>query len=175
MVRAGVGRAETIPLRIEPEVGQVPEYGCHSPKSVICGVFHFPSVSVATVVKQSWDVFEEDEEIVGLIVEKLSEDSGDVRPDPSIIVGSLLLTSDRERLTRKARSDDINNSAPSSSVEGSQIIPLSKLSERSFKNARRHAPGDASFPFHHTDGPVLSTDGVERGFDAEFETVSPCT
>jgi V8-like Glu-specific endopeptidase len=53
----------------------------------------------------------------------LSNDSGDVRPDPTFICRSFALSSDTERLAREARRDEIHDSTPRVTVEGADQIP----------------------------------------------------
>jgi len=56
---------------------------------------------------EAWDVLEEDEG--GLA---LSDDSGDFRPEPALVLGSAPLPGDTPRLAREPRRDEIQDSTP---------------------------------------------------------------
>jgi hypothetical protein len=71
--------------------------------------------SVADVAR---DVLAEDEG--GLA---LGDDAGDVRPEMALVIDAALVSGDGERLAWVARSDEIHDSTPRASVEGSQVRP----------------------------------------------------
>jgi hypothetical protein len=109
---ADVGRRKQIPLRIEPERGQVSDNGIE------------PSPN------KSGDVLQEHEP--GLHSAKNGSDGG---PDPPIVGFPELLSGHAERLTRESRSDDIHESTPLAAIEGREIVP-----DRSRIQVRRFHP-----------------------------------
>lgn len=94
------GRAEQIPLCIVPEAGQSTEDGPES------------------VSNKSRDVLKKDPSGLNLPKHAL-----DVRPEPSLVVGTLPLTRDAERLARESRRHEIHDATPWSTVEGREIVP----------------------------------------------------
>lgn len=98
--RANGCRAETTPLRIEPEAGKVGEDVRQ------------------TVPNKSGDVLQHDESR-----SHASNDPGDVWPEPAVIVNSTLLSCCRERLAWKTGSDEIHSSAPRCAIKGCEIVP----------------------------------------------------
>jgi len=140
---ANIGRSEHTPLRIEPEVGQVPEY-CVEPE---------PNMPM--------DILQEDE-----ARSRIANDSGDVRPEVPLVIRSPSLPCDAERLARVARRDEIHDSTPRATVEGGEVtVDRSGLELMIF-----HAPGEYGggkrFPLHMTDGPVSGHDSLEGEVEA---------
>jgi hypothetical protein len=133
---------------------------------VICGVTQvFFSFNCASGVEQeAGDVFEEDDFRRAFVFggPELPDDSSDIRPDPSLVCGSLALTGETERLAREARSNDIHKSAPRSTIEGGKMVPVSRFKCGAFLNARLKPGGAICFPLHHSDGPIA----VAREFEA---------
>ena len=97
---ANGGRREQTPFRIEPELGKVGEDVRE------------------TVPNKSGDVLQEDESR-----SHVSDDPGDVGPEPSLIIDTSTVACCRERLAGKAGSDEIHSSAPRCAVEGLEIVP----------------------------------------------------
>lgn len=167
---ANVGRAYTTPLRIEPERGQVPENGAHSPESIIC----WPSqiivgVSVAIGVEEEpWDVLEE-----AKFGSDFSDDPGDIGPDPPGVVGSRSLASQRKGLAREAGRDDMNSATEGAPVKCGDVRPGNKRRERSFVNARRNPANDANFPFHHAHGTVSREGDIKAKLEPESAGAEP--
>jgi hypothetical protein len=115
---AHVGRAKTAPFDIEPQRGQIPQYGAHSAHSVICGfiqVERFVSRAIG-VAEDSADVLSEEERRSAFI-----EHAGDVRPDPSLVVDAAASAGDGVRLARPSRSDAIHDATQGSSIESQDI------------------------------------------------------
>jgi hypothetical protein len=106
-------RAEQIPLRIEPEYGQVPENEVEPSKS------------------EGRDVLQEHE-----AWSNVAKDLVDERPDPPLICGPEPKPGARRGLTREARSDDIHEATPRSASEGANVVP-----DRSARQERRFHPG----------------------------------
>jgi hypothetical protein len=98
--RSHVARSKTVPLRIEPERGKVFQHEGEA------------------MPEEPGDVLEEDEGGVDL-----SDDPGDVGPQPPVVAGPAALSCDRPRLTREARSDDIHDSTPRLACEGKHVVP----------------------------------------------------
>jgi hypothetical protein len=84
----------------------------------------------------------------------LSNDARDRGPDPTVIGGSALRTGHGERLTRKTRHDEIHKSAPRFAVEGRNVIPDRRRSQRTLFHARDKCRGGIGFPLDVTDRPV---------------------
>ena len=71
-----------------------------------------------TEAEMMGDILEEDEGRLDLV-----DDAGDMRPEVARVVGTPAFASDRERLARIARSDDIHRAAPRAAVESGNIVP----------------------------------------------------
>jgi hypothetical protein len=94
------GCGEQTPFRIEPELGKVVEdFG-------------------ESVSNNTWHVLQHDESR-----SHLTNDAGDVRPEPTVIVNSTPLSGQAERLTWETGSDEIHSSTPRCAVEGFNVIP----------------------------------------------------
>jgi len=91
-------------------------------------------------------VLEEDEGWLNL-----SDDAGDVGPDPPLVVGAASLPGHAPRLAREARSDEIHDATPRSAIEGRNVIPYrSRIQGRVLHPG--HEPGrGVGFPLdvHH--------------------------
>ena len=94
------GRCETTPLRIEPELGKVGE-----------DVWE-PGPN------KSGDVLQED-----VARSHVSNDPGNVWPDPSLIIDTSTGSRLTERLARETGSDEIHSAAPRCAVKGREIVP----------------------------------------------------
>jgi hypothetical protein len=97
---ANGGRREQTPLRIEPEVGKVGK-DVRQPESNKLG-----------------DVLQEDE-----ARSHVSDDPGDVGPEPSLVIDTSTLPRLREGLAGEAGSDEIHASTPRRTVEGGEVGP----------------------------------------------------
>jgi hypothetical protein len=97
---ANGGRREQTPFRIEPEVGKVGE-DVRQPESNKLG-----------------DVLQEDEGR-----SHVSDDPGDVGPEPSLVIDTSTLPRLGEWLAGEAGSDEIHSSTPRSSVERDEVRP----------------------------------------------------
>lgn len=98
------GRGETAPFRIEPELGKVGE-----------DVWE-------TVPNKSGDVLQED-----VARSHVSNDPGNVWPDPSLIIDTSTFPRSAEWLAGETGSDEIHASAPRCAVEGREIVPDRRL------------------------------------------------
>jgi len=94
------GSGETSPVRIEPELGKVGE-----------DVWEAES-------NKSGDVLQEH-----VSRSHVSNDPGNVWPDPSLVIDTELLARDAEGLTRESRSDDVHSATPRWDVKGDEIVP----------------------------------------------------
>ena len=101
---ANGGRRETRPLRIEPELGKVGE-DVREPVSNKLG-----------------HVLQED-----VPRSHVSDDPGNVRPEPSLVIDTSTGARRAERLARETGSDEIHSSAPRCAVEGREIVPDRRL------------------------------------------------
>lgn len=100
MRRSNVGRTNASPLRIEPEVGQLPENASEAQGKV-------PS-----------DVLQQD-----VSRSHLANDSSDVGPEVALVVFTVALTCVGEGLAGVSRSNEIHRSTPRSAIEGLEIVP----------------------------------------------------
>jgi len=99
-----VGCGEHTPFRIEPEVGKVGK-DVREP-----------------CPNKSGDVLQEDEGR-----SHVTDDPCDVRPDPPVIVNTLLFPCCGERLAGETGSDEIHASTPRCAVKGAEIVPYRSL------------------------------------------------
>jgi len=97
---ADVARADTIPDRIIPALGQVSENSSEVPVS-----------------KESWNVLQE--RVAGSY---FANDPGGVRPHVSGVIGASAFARGGEGLTGEAAGDDVNSAAPGPAVEGPHVI-----------------------------------------------------
>jgi len=81
----------------------------------------------------------------------LADDAGDVGPQVAIILNAAAQSSIRERLARVARSDEIHDSTPRSTVEGGKVAPDRSLIQARLRHARRQNRGCMSFALDVTD------------------------
>lgn len=146
MGRSDLGRAEQIPLRIEPEVGQVSEDVSKSPSN------------------ETWNVLQEDE-----ARSRIANDPGDGRPEPAFVVGPPTRAGVGPGLAWEARTDEIHRSAPRAAVEGCDVVPdRSPIQGRIFHPRHEDGRGEG-FPLNvtHSSGSGLGES------DAEFESSDP--
>lgn len=101
MMGAEGRRGEAIPRDTVPERGQVSENGAKVSRS-----------------KQAWNVLQE--RVAGSYV---ANDPAGLGPHVSIVIGAESLTGSAEGLAGKPAGDDVNASAPSSTVKGLDVIP----------------------------------------------------
>ena len=97
---ANGGRGETAPLRIEPELGKVGE-DVREPGP-----------------NKSGDVLQED-----VARSHVSDDPGNVWPDPSLVIDTSTFAGGAEWLAGETGSDDIHSSTPRCAVKGREIVP----------------------------------------------------
>lgn len=160
----GVVRSQNAPLRIEPQEGKVRENGGQSWKMLLRRDTQIPSLRIAVGMEDSRDVLQEYER--GLEVE---ESSGDVAPEPSVVLSSSSPSCHGEGLAREARSDEIHDATPRSSVEGGDVVP-----DRSEIHGRLFHPGHESgrgvgVPLDCTH----KTASGDRELDGELEASDP--
>jgi hypothetical protein len=94
-------RSQHVPLRIEPELGQVAE-----------------DVAEASAEAEPGDVLQEDEARL-----HLANEPGDLRPEPAAVRGPSASPGDGPGLAREARNEAIHEAAPRSAVEGGNVVP----------------------------------------------------
>ncbi|MCY3784617.1 MAG: hypothetical protein OXG79_12655 [Chloroflexi bacterium] len=126
-------RAEHAPLRSEPEIGQRAEYGSKSGWS-----------------KDAWRILQED-----VTRSHIANDSGDIWPEPSLVLLPAPLAGDAERLAREPRSDDIHDATPRAAVERSEVTPDRRFVQATLRHTRDHDRGVIGFPFDVADGSCL--------------------
>jgi hypothetical protein len=144
--RTDFGRAETVPLRIEPEVGQRSENRSHSSPSK----------------KEAWHIFQKDE-----ARSHLANDPSDSWPDPSLVVGSFSLPGDGEGLAGESGNDAIHSATPGSSVEAKQIGEDSSATQGFIFHPRHEDGCCIGVPLDITQYAHAFSDGeVEAEFEA---------
>lgn len=131
---ANGGRGEQTPFRIEPEFGKVGE-DVREPVSNKLG-----------------DVLQEHESRF-----HVSNDPGNVWPDPSDVIDTETLPSGRERLARETGSDDIHSATPRSTVEGAQVIPDRSLIQVRFVHPRHESGRCVAVPLNVSHGSYVDS------------------
>jgi hypothetical protein len=99
--RSDLGSRDTIPFRIVPRRGQVPE-----------------DSSEISAGNKSGNVLQEDESRL-----YFANDTDCLWPEVAVVVRAFSLSRDRERLARETRSDNVNAAIPGKPVERSGVIP----------------------------------------------------
>jgi hypothetical protein len=149
MRRTDFSGSEQIPFRIEPEVGQVAEYGGQSASG-----------------NKGRHVFQPDESRV-----HFANAVAEVGPDPAVVLESASAARRTEGLTRKSSRDKIHASTPASAVKGGHVVPDRRRRYEPLAHARDHARGGKRFPLDVTDGAVIG----EHEPEAEFQSGSAGT
>jgi hypothetical protein len=132
---ANGGRREQTPFRIEPEVGKLGE-DVRQPESNKLG-----------------DVLQEDEGR-----SHVSDDPGDVGPEPSLVIDTSTLPGLREGLAGEAGSDEIHASTPRSSVERDEVRPDRRLIQVRVVHPRHESGRCVGVPLNVSHG-----SGVDAG------------
>jgi hypothetical protein len=115
---AHVVRSQHRPSRIVPEAGQVSENGAEVPNRLACPVSQPVSVRIASgTPKDSRDILGEDESGSDFF-----DDSGEVRPQVSLVGSAFSLSGDGMRLAREPSSDNVDSSSEEMPREGSHVI-----------------------------------------------------
>ena len=105
----------------------------------------------------AWDVLQQQESR-----SHVEHDALDPRPEPSFVVGALLLSSDGEGLAREARNDEIHASTPRCAVEGFEIVPDRSAIQGLVRHPRHEDGRGIGFPLDVTNG-AGSGDGKMHG------------
>jgi hypothetical protein len=140
---SNIGRPYKAPLRIEPEVGKLSENSVESQPKVPC------------------DILQDDE-----AGSHFANDSSDLRPEVPLVLLTLPLPGNGERLARVSGSDDINAATPFFAVEGSQIRVNRRVLKRPFFHASLQDFADRVLPLHETD----CSSAWNRQSDSEIES-----
>lgn len=127
--RALLRRAEHVPLRIEPDAGQVFEHLSQTARNMPADVLA--------------------EEKRGLALE---EHAQNFRPKVPGVFGSEPEAGRRERLTRVARRDEIHDSSPRATVEGAEVRVDWSGRNVPFRHSLSQSSGCIGVPLHETDG-----------------------
>lgn len=129
MGSSGIVRAQTAPLRIEPQRGQVSDDAVEPSSSESCDVLH------------------EDE-----ARSYLAHDASEVRPQPRPLpVDALPLAGVADVLAGEAASDEIHDSTPRSAIKGDDIRPHRARSQATLFHLAYQSRGGESVPLHETD------------------------
>jgi hypothetical protein len=131
---ANGGCGEQTPFRIEPEVGKILEDEREASGSL-------GGVEVR-------DVLQEDE-----ARSHVSDDPGDVGPEPSGIVNSTAQTGSGPRLAREPCADEIHGPSPRAAVEGLEIVPDRRSIQGLIFHPRHESGRCVGVPFNVTYGP----------------------
>jgi hypothetical protein len=95
----------------------------------------------------------------------LSEDAFDVRPEVAWVICSSALSGERERLAGVAARDDIHDSTPRASVEGSHVVPDRSRVQGAVCHARNQDRSGMGFPLHSNGAAVgVSESEMESKF-----------
>jgi hypothetical protein len=147
MAGTHVGRSESEPFRIEPELGQVSE-----------------DKGEASPSNERWDVLQEREPR-----SYLPKHSGKIRPDPAVVVGAVAGAGDTPWLAGEPGRDEIHLSTPASAIEGGNVVPDRRRIHEPLFHARHQARGGIGFPLHVTDGVVAGSEGELK---AQFQAAN---
>jgi hypothetical protein len=123
---ADIGGGKHVPLRIEPAVGQVAEYGGQSSSE-----------------NNGRYVFQPDN--AGF---HLANAISDVGPDPALVIEPVAAASGAPRLTREACRDDIHDAAPRSAIKRGNVVPDRRRIQRAVCHTRDQAGRSKIFPLH---------------------------
>lgn len=137
--------------------------------------------AVAHADQSCGDFGEAEAEMMGDILEEdegrldLADDAGDVRPEVARVVRAPALASDRERLARIARSDDVHRAAPRAAVEGSNVVPDNSLIHGRVFHPRHESGCGVGFPFDIAHSTISGDgDGEPARAGAEGEAEEAC-
>lgn len=144
-------RAETAPLRIEPEAGQRAQELPHA-----C-----PSVDA----EESRDVLQKDS-----CRGHLSDDPGDGRPEPAFVGLASAAASGGCGLAGEAGRDEIHAAAPWAAVEGFEIVPYRSAIQGRVRHPRHESGRRIAVPLDVTHTSVFV---VEGELEAELQSSSP--
>ena len=120
------------------------------------------------------DIFEENDRGIAF-----PDDARNVRPEMARISFAETPSSNREWLTRVARSEDIHEAAPRAAVEGGNVVP-DRCRIQGLAFHPRHESGCCEgFPLDVTHSPVSGTGDVEAEVEpasagAQGEAVQAC-
>jgi len=135
--------ANNSPPRIKPHLGKVSKDSTESANN------------------KRWAVFHED-----VSRSHFANDSSDLRPEVPLVLLTLPLPGNGERLARVPGSDDINAATPFFAVEGSQIRVNRRVLNRPFFHASLQDFADRVLPLHETD----CSSAWNRQSDSEIES-----
>jgi hypothetical protein len=99
----------------------------------------------------------------------LGGDAADFGGEEALSIGPGSLAGDAVVLTGIARSEDMNEATPRSSVEGEQVGPDRSRTKPPRIHRRDQACGGCGFPLHVTDAAASLSPGVEGEQDSELE------
>lgn len=146
---AGIRRAKHAPLRIEPEAGQVCEYGTKD--------------ATTPRAEEAADVFKKTP--CGFNLAKALDDVG---PNPPLVGDASAFASEAVRLARESRNDAMNDAAPRCAVKGGDICPdRCRMKVARFHAARKDF-NRVRFPFHVK----YRSSARNRHGDAEIEAAA---
>lgn len=146
---ADVGRAEQIPFRSEPALGQIAENAGQSASG-----------------NKGRHVFQQHEPRSHFV-----NAGAELGPDPALIADPGPIARRAPRLAREPRCDAIHEATPASAVEGGHVVPDRRDVHGARVHARDQLRGGKGFPFHVTDGTVTGHDKA----DGEFQSANPGT
>jgi hypothetical protein len=101
-------------------------------------------------------------------------EAADLSGKEALAVGTRALSGDGVVLARVARSEDMNEATPLSSVEGEHVAPDRRRMKPPRFHARDQACGCRGFPLHVADAAASLSPMVQGEQDAEFETSDSC-
>jgi hypothetical protein len=144
MAGAAIGCSNTNPLRIEPERGQVREYGIESSNKESCDVLH---------EDEAWS--------------HLANDLRELKPEAAAVSfdDSFASAGNTDVLTGKSAHDAIHRSTPSPTVEGSHVSPDRRVVDASFRNTRRQNAGVFDSALHIADGASVRASDSKSGVE----------
>lgn len=96
----------------------------------------------------------------------LVDDARNVRPEVPRVCRSASLPRDAEGLAGITGSDEMNSAAPRSAVEGSKVVPDSRLAQGRVLHPGHESGRRVTFPLDETNSPISGLGDVK----AEIET-----
>ncbi len=162
MAGTHVGRGESDPLRIPPEVGQ---FSHDAGGRAFFELAFFRVHNGGGGSSDACDVLqkEEDRTAIGCDANDLEEQAASLAVEPSASAG------DRQVLAGEAGNDAIHASTPSCSVEGGDVGPHRSRIHRAFFHARRQNRSGMSFPLNVAYGAMRSAQVGEPGSQSLVE------
>jgi hypothetical protein len=121
------------------------------PRASVAQSFKILEDSIQPQGNKTGDILEENES-----GSAFTNDSSDVRPEPTLVILSSTCSGKAGRLAGETASDEIHDASKWSSVERGKVTPDRRRIQGRCFNLRNQICGDECFSFHVTDGASAS-------------------